>query len=234
MRATTIQELVLQGANLVCEEKLQEACNFHKDIIKALRSYLDAAGQNTVLPEMNQMVIVFQPISDQDSHVSPAWDEEKFAFPFSFVVQESILLSNEEHRVDQNKIVTACASVCLFNLGLCSQMQATDQKEDCGAGLRNAIRFYKRAWATLQPIISGLDGSTPATTLIFLMAICTNLSNCYYHLGELDSARCWFNFLKECVNFFRPSLEGDVGSDTLCFFRVRSSGNDSSIAAAAA
>lgn len=84
---------------------------------------------------------------------------------------------------------TACI---LFNLGLCHHL--------VGEFSRSCV-LYNNAWLCLQ-----MAGSESPSDME--MTICYNISNCYYHMCELDSVRSWGIRLKHILENRLGSNEG--------------------------
>jgi hypothetical protein len=217
----TIREIIFQGADLIEEyapsaasEKFRLALEMlHEKSLELASQALIIAPENVSLSEIELL-----PISKNCEIAAPHLDDEIFSFPFVVSTMEST--SGGKVNVNE-KIVTAFSAVCIFNMGLCLHLEATNEKCYSAMTLRKACKMYESAWACLQRLLRNPDYDEPEGTRFLLMAISTNISRCRYHLCELDASNQWLQCLREIVSF-SATKEDDRFSEVLDFFLMES------------
>ena len=138
------------------------------------------------------------PVSKDCNISSPEWHEEFFSYPFMILVANSQETATEG--TITNEIVSTCKATCLFNLGLTYHLAAMREGLNSTDLLRKACVFYGHAWTRLRNFMDDLidgDGSTK----FLLMAICTNLAKCYYHLGHWNASHESMASLDELLKY---------------------------------
>mmetsp|Transcript_2742 Transcript_2742/g.3701 ORF Transcript_2742/g.3701 Transcript_2742/m.3701 type:complete len:256 (-) Transcript_2742:70-837(-) len=160
---------------------------------------------------------------------------EMFQHPIAAVSNTS---NNQDHPATVCS-VDALLAVCLFNLGLCYQLD--------GSSICNevACECYESAWACIRRYNAATTSTTVATSgsdtsnnddssLLLEMAICLNMAACKSQLGQVSVANHWTSCLRLLLEFSQPKRGDKYGMSFRRFFVLATVLGGSLAAAAAA
>ena len=227
--AFLIQKSIYDATVLISQNELSIASELLGRITSSLsetRKALASGNNSDSIVWRIPTELMFVPMSKDQSIACPEWEDEFFAYPFSFIG------SNVAEMIT-DQLLSCCTAACLFNLGLCSQLSARNGCVNPTLALRNARCFYEYAWMNLKEYAT--DATARGNSISFLlMAICTNLAKCCYDLSDLEASNRWLACLQEFVKYCWLPEDDMVLELVHNFFLVTSATNSGYIAAGAA
>ncbi|KAL7562590.1 hypothetical protein ACA910_015461 [Epithemia clementina (nom. ined.)] len=172
---------------------------------------LNHSGSSAAAAAARSNELVFVPVSGDLTIACPEWKDDFFMFPFAFVEDDNnkiAMRSTTEQQQQQQRrppmiteqMASTCTAACLFNLGLCCQLEGREQRgaARCTHSFRRAIAFYEQAWVILHRFAP--ESMARGNNMTFLlMALCTNLSKCYIEISELEASNIWLAQLRKLL-----------------------------------
>jgi len=211
MALCEIQALNTLGVELISEGDYDDALNVFSHAIHLLSEALDAPFQKALPPTTTTTASLHSGVCVRDVNLfgrEPSIIKGDFFFnPFLFECPNVAASgSNTLH-----KQLSFAAITCLFNLGLCFQLEYVQRCPERDQLLTSSLHFYQEAFSlVLQDDSNATDYSEVIKTL---MAVCTNASFCQAELGHIDQIQRWNGRLATILRFVPSSLSLTSNND---------------------
>jgi hypothetical protein len=228
-----VKQLIAEGVTMIEIGDLDTATGLFEAAGTNLMVHFLSLVVNNQKPSFGEQVIFFfapffrpgtpagSPFSDQGSC---------FRHPFTFVMLDEDGPTAISPHIKTHSEMAAYTATIIFNLGLCNHLHG----EGSFKHLETATKHYTRAWH------SAFD-TTPASSqssggmMVLQMAICLNLSDCLYNLGELDQSYLWVQRLGAICDFcHQRHVKNRISEHLLDFFCKAATARTRCIAAGAA